>query len=89
MNAATAVVAGAREYFGGCADLRDLAFHEDRHPIGDRHCLFLIVCHVHGGAERALKLAQLDARFESQLGIEVRQRLIEQRQPRLAHDRAG
>ena len=40
-------------------------------------------------AQRALQLAQLDAGLEAKLGIEVRQRLVEQKEPRLADDRAG
>ncbi len=89
MNAATRSRCRTREYFGRCADLRDPAFHEDCHPIGDRHRFFLVVRDVDGrDAERALQLAQLDARLEPQFRVEVRQRLVEQEQARLTNDRA-
>ena len=70
-------------------DLRDAPVHEHRDAIGERHRLFLVVRHVDGGdAERALQLLEFEARLEPQLGVEVGQRLVEQEQPRLAHDRA-
>ena len=40
---------------GGRSDLLDLPRHEDGHPVGERHRLFLIMGHVHRrDAERAL-----------------------------------
>src|SRR2546428_196757 len=72
------------------AHLHDLTVHEHSDAIGHGHRLFLIVRHVHGGdAERALQLAQFHARFGAQLGIEIRQRLVQEKKAGLAHDGAG
>ena len=80
----------SREYLGRPADLLDFAGHEHRHAVGQRHRLFLVVGDVDGGdAERALQLLQLGARFQPQLGVEIGEGLVEQEQPRLAHDGAG
>jgi len=82
-------IGGVGEDFGGRADLHDPAFDEHRHAIGNGHRLLLVVRDVHRRhAQGALQLAQLDACLQAQLGIEVRQRLVEQEEPRLAHDRA-
>ena len=71
------------------ADLDDAAVHEDGDAVGERHRLFLVVRDVDGrDAERALQLAQLEARLEAQLGVEVGERLVEQEEARLADDRA-
>ena len=89
MKPATSIDERPREDLARRADLDDAAVHEDGDAVGERHRLFLVVRDVDGGdAERALQLAQLEARLEAQLGVEVGERLVEQEQARLAHDRA-
>ena len=52
--------------------------------------LLLVVGDVDGrGAVGALQLADLDAHVDAQLGVEVRQRLVEHQQLRLDDQRAG
>src|SRR5882757_7654953 len=66
------------------ADLLDAALAHDHDPVGQRHRLVLVVGHENrGGAEIALDLAQLDLHLLAQLGIEVRQWLVEQQHARL------
>ncbi len=72
------------------ADLHDApaVHHGDHVRQGER--LGLVVGHVNGGdAELALNALQLEAHALAQLGIEVRQRLVEEKKPRLHHQRAG
>ena len=74
----------------GAALLLDapLAQHDDL--VGERHRLDLVVRHVdHGGAEILVQLGDLDAHLHAQLGVEVRQRLVEQERLGLAHDGAA
>ena len=61
------------------ADLLHLTVGHDDQAIGHGQRLFLVVRDHHGGEpELLLQLADLDAHFMSQLGIEIGQRLIEQ-----------
>jgi hypothetical protein len=46
------------------------------------------VTHERGEAERALQLADLDPDFLAELGVEVRERLVEEQELRLDHQRA-
>src|SRR3954467_1257810 len=58
-----------------------------RDPIRQGHGLFLIMRHVdRGQAERALQLLELDPRLQPELGVEIGERLIKQKQARLSHD---
>jgi hypothetical protein len=87
MKAATSTEFGRANTSAGAPDLLDLAVHEHRHAVGERHRLLLVVRHVDGGdPERALQLLELDPGLEAQLGVEVRQGLVEEEQPSLAHD---
>ncbi len=64
-----------------------LVHHGD--PVGNRHRLFLIVCHVYGGDRQpALQVSNLLSHLDAQLRIEVGQRLIEQQHAWLDDDRA-
>ena len=68
--------------------LLDGAFTHDGDAPAERHRLFLIVSHVHNGrAERAVQPPQLRARLRAERGIEVGERLIQQKRFRLSHDR--
>ena len=72
------------------ADLADLAVGHDDEPVGDGERLFLVVRHHDGGeAELALQLADLDPHLLAQLGVEVRQRLVEEEHVRPDRERAG
>src|SRR5262249_61120612 len=71
------------------ADLTDLAVVEDGDAVAKTHCLGLVMGHIdRSGAEIALKLLELVARGVAQLGVEVRQRLVEQEDHGVTGDRA-
>ena len=70
-------------------DLLQAAAAHDGDPIAHRHRLDLVVCDVdRRHAEASLQLMDLRSHLHSQLGVEVRQRLVHQERVRLAHDRA-
>ena len=72
------------------ADLLDPAAIHHHQNIGQRHRLELVVGDVdRGGLQSPLQFADLDAHGDAQLGVEVRQRLVEQKHLRLAHDGAA
>src|SRR6266545_7406619 len=71
------------------ADLLDqsVVHHDDL--VGHGHGLDLVVGHVDGGGLEALvQLLDLGAHGDPELGVEVRQRLVEQEHLRVAHDGA-
>ncbi len=54
------------------------------------HGLHLVVGHVdEGGAQALVQLADLGAGLHAQLGVQVRERLVEQEDGRVAHDGAA
>ena len=58
--------------------------------VGHGHRLDLVVRDVDGGrAEPLVQLLDLGAHGDAQLGVEVRQRLVEEEHLRIAHDRAA
>ena len=64
------------------------AVHDDD-AVGQSQRFFLVMRHVqHGDAQFALDAAQLGAHLHAQLGVQVRQRLIEQQQGRFDDDGA-
>ena len=70
------------------ADLLDLAGVEHDDLVGQRHRLDLVVGDVdHRRLQRAVQLGDLQPRVDAQRGVEVGQRLVEQEQFRLAHQR--
>jgi hypothetical protein len=72
------------------ARLLDTAVAQHDDAVGHRHGLDLVVRDVdHRRAEIGMQLGQLDAHLDPQLRIEVRQGLVEQEKPRLAHDGAS
>ena len=75
---------------GGRADLEQLAPDHDSDTTRHRHRLGLVMGHVDkGGFELAMQLGDLGAHMYAQLGIEVGQRLVEQKPERLTHDGAS
>ena len=61
------------------AGLDDAALLDQHDLVGDRHRLDLVVGHEHGGQPQPLdEPAHPDARFLPKLGVEVRQRLVEE-----------
>ena len=61
------------------ADLADFALRHHHQAVGDGQRLLLVVRHHDGGqAELALQLADLHPHLLPQLGVEVRQRLVQQ-----------
>jgi hypothetical protein len=72
------------------ADLLDLAGVHHQHAFGQRHRLDLVVGdEQRGDAELAVQGLDLQPRLRAQLGVEVGQRLVEQEDLGLAHDRAA
>ena len=74
---------------GGRAHLAQAPLLHHGDAPSHRHRLDLVVCHIdHRGAELAVQLQQLGAQLRAQLGVEVGKWLVEEKEPRLAHDRA-
>ena len=72
------------------AGLADLALAHDDDEVGHGHRLALVVGDDDGGdAEPLLQLAELDLHRLAQLGVERRQRLVEEEQPRRQRQRPG
>jgi hypothetical protein len=89
MKSAMKALAGRSYRSRGVPSLRDLrvAHHDD--PVRDRQRLFLVMGDIdRRQAEPLLDLPDLLAHMAAQLGIEVRQRLVEQQHLRLQHQRA-
>jgi hypothetical protein len=81
-------VAGLLVEFPGRGDLLQFALLQHRHAVPEGHGLRLVVRDIDGGdPEPALHLRDFRAHLPAQLGVEVRQRLVEQERVRLAHDR--
>ena len=61
---------------------------QDHDTIAHRHCLYLVVGHVdRGRADPLLEKFEFLARRRAQLGIEIREWLIQQEDRRFAHNR--
>ena len=89
-NSATKAVARLVIDLARRADLLQHAAREHADAVRHRQRLFLVVRHEDGGDRQLLlQSAQLDPHRVAQLGVEVRERLVEQQQRRLRHDRAG
>ena len=72
------------------ADLVDSAGVHHDEAVGQGHRLDLVVGDIErGGAELLLQPLDLDPHLHPQLGVEVRQRLVEQKHLGVAHDRAA
>ena len=70
------------------SDLLDAARSHDDDAVGQRHRLDLVVRHVdHGRAHPLVQLLDLGAHLDAQLCIEVGQRLVEEENLGVAHDR--
>ena len=70
--------------------LLDAALLQHHDPVGHRHRLDLVVGDVdHRGPEPAVQRDQLAAHADAELGVEVRQRLVEQEGLRLLDDGAA
>ena len=64
--------------FAGAGVLHHLARAEHGDAVCQGHCLHLIVRHIDDGRAQALvQLLDLGAHLSAQLGVEVRQRLVE------------
>ena len=90
MNWATKRLAGIVVDLRGRRELLQHALVEDGHAVGERHGLDLVVGDVdRRDAERLLHVLQLGAHVAAELGIEIRQRLVHQKDRRAADDGAG
>ena len=80
---------GAVVDLGGRAHLRDPAAEHHDDPVGHAQRLRLVVRDVDGGdADAPLDVADEDAHLLAQLGVEIGERLVEQQDARLDHERA-
>jgi hypothetical protein len=62
----------------------------DHDPVSHRHGLDLVVGHVDGGRLEALvQFLDLGAHLHAQLGVEIGERLVEEENLRVAHDRTA
>src|SRR5262249_43383267 len=74
----------------GTTDLLDVTVTHDRDAIGDRERFLLVVGHVdRRDTDVLLDLADLAAQPQPDLGVERRERLVEQQGGRLAGQRPG
>ena len=70
------------------ADLLDHAVAHDNDAVGHRHRLDLVVRHVDRGCLQPLvQLLDFAAHLHAQLGVEIRQRFVEEKHLRIAHNR--
>ena len=90
MKSATKALAGLFVDLPRRPDLLDAAVRHDDDPIRERERLALVVRDVDRRlAQPPLQFAQLLAHRDAELEVEVRQRLVEQQDARLEHDRTG
>ena len=90
MKPATNRLAGSFIKLERRAVLLDVANVQHDDPIGHGHGFDLIVGHVdHVVAKLLVQLGDLDAHLDAQRGIEIGQRLVEQKRLGLAHDGAA
>ena len=69
-----------------CA-LRDPSIFHDGNAIRERQCLFLVVRHVDcGNAQSALQRTQLQLHLFTEFRVEIRQRLVQEKNLGLDHD---
>ena len=74
----------------GRADLGDAAAEHHHDAVGHGHRLGLVMGDVDGGdADAPLQVADEDPHLLAQLGVEIGERLVEQQDLRLDHQRAG
>jgi hypothetical protein len=72
------------------ADLLDMAHRHDDDPIGQSQSLGLVVGDInHGRPEPMVQKLDLTAHRRAEFGIEVRERLVEKEDFRIADDRAA
>ena len=70
------------------ADLFHQAVMHDHDAVGERHRLDLIVGDVDGrGLQALMQFLDLGAHGDAKLGVEIRERLVEQENLRITHDR--
>src|SRR6266567_3471171 len=64
-----------------CANLFDTSQTHDNHLIGKRHGLGLIVRHIDGGqVQLVMDALEFDTHFVAQIGVQVRERFVQQEQ---------
>ena len=83
-------VDGSVVELGGRTDLLHQSVLHDHDAVGEPHGFLLVVGHVHhGGGEPPMEDAQLGAHLAAELGIEVRERLVEEEDRWVTHDRTA
>ena len=89
-NPATKRVAGLLVDIGRGADLLDAPVVEDRHAVGHRQRLALVVRHVdEGDADLLLDLLQLDLHLLAKPQVKGAERLVEEQDAGPIDQRAG
>ena len=72
------------------ADLLDAPLVHHHDSVGERHRLHLVVRHVDSGRlDLLVDALDLGAHLHAQLGVEIRQRLVEQKDLGIANDGAA
>ena len=90
MNPATNRLCGLVVEIERRADLLDEAVVHHDDLVGHGHGFDLVVGDIdRGGLQPLMQFLDLGAHLHPQLGVEVRQRLVEQEHLRIAHDRAA
>ena len=90
MNAATKRFRGSAVEPLRLVDLEDPPVAHHRDALAERHRLGLVVRDVdRRHAEPRVELGERRAHADAELRVEVRERLVHQERPRLAHDRAA
>ena len=90
MNPATKRLAGSLVYLRGRRDLLQHALLHDGDSMGERHRLDLVVRHVdRRDAKLVLHVLQLGTHVAAELGIEVGERLVHQKDGGPSDDGAG
>ena len=83
------MLAGLLVKVEGCSFLHDLPLVEKNDAVGERHGFDLIMRYVdHRGREPIVQTGDLDTHLRPEAGIEIGERLVEQKHVGFAHDGA-
>ena len=87
MNPANETISGPGVDLERQPHLLDSSVPHHHHAVSERHCLDLVVRHIdRSGGDALAELLELDAHVRPELGVEIRQRLVEQEDLRMAHE---
>ena len=82
-------IAGVGIQLFGCVCLLNLAVQHDHDPIRHGHGLRLVMGHIHkSGTQFPVQLSNACAHFRTQLGVQIRQGLVQKEHRRIPHHSA-